>query len=64
MDLDQWISKVKDGQHLSEEELQLLCEYVRHLLLPCLPNSINLYIGWRWLRTLVSSLCIASFWFL
>lgn len=33
MDLDQWISKVKDGQHLSEDELQLLCEYVRHLLL-------------------------------
>lgn len=29
MDLDQWISKVKDGQHLSEDELQLLCEYVR-----------------------------------
>ncbi|KAJ4879304.1 exocyst subunit exo70 family protein C1 [Raphanus sativus] len=28
MDLDQWISKVKDGQHLSEDELQLLCEYV------------------------------------
>ncbi|KAJ4876245.1 GroEL-like equatorial domain protein [Raphanus sativus] len=26
-DLDQWISKVKDGQHLSEDELQLLCEY-------------------------------------
>jgi len=33
MDLDQWISKVKDGQHLSEDELQLLCEYVRLLLL-------------------------------
>jgi len=29
MDLDQWISKVKDGQHLLEDELQLLCEYVR-----------------------------------
>lgn len=29
MDLDQWIVKVKDGQHLSEDELQLLCEYVR-----------------------------------
>ena len=29
MDLDQWISKVKDGEHLSEDELQLLCEYVR-----------------------------------
>lgn len=28
MDLDQWITKVKDGQHLSEDELQLLCEYV------------------------------------
>jgi hypothetical protein len=28
MDLDQWISKVKDGQHLLEDELQLLCEYV------------------------------------
>ncbi|KAG8378591.1 hypothetical protein BUALT_Bualt07G0001500 [Buddleja alternifolia] len=24
MDLDQWITKVKDGQHLSEDELQLL----------------------------------------
>lgn len=28
MDLDQWISKVKEGQHLSEDELQLLCECV------------------------------------
>ena len=40
MDLDQWISKVKDGQHLSEDELQRLCEYVRApylLLLPLLP---------------------------
>ncbi len=33
MDLDQWISKVKDGQHLLEDELQLLCEYVRISLL-------------------------------
>jgi hypothetical protein len=29
MDLDHWISKVKEGQHLLEDELQLLCEYVR-----------------------------------
>ncbi|KAG6493548.1 hypothetical protein ZIOFF_048540 [Zingiber officinale] len=29
MELDQWISKVKEGQHLEEHELQLLCEYVR-----------------------------------
>ncbi|KAG6404241.1 hypothetical protein SASPL_136485 [Salvia splendens] len=28
MDLEQWIAKVKEGQHLSEDELQLLCEYV------------------------------------
>ncbi|KAK1324495.1 Phytochrome-associated serine/threonine-protein phosphatase 1 [Acorus calamus] len=28
MDLDLWISKVKEGNHLSEDELQLLCEYV------------------------------------
>ncbi|XP_040860752.1 phytochrome-associated serine/threonine-protein phosphatase-like isoform X1 [Glycine max] len=33
MDLDQWISKVKDGQHLLEEELQLLCEYVKEILI-------------------------------
>ncbi|KAL0743137.1 hypothetical protein Bca4012_084650 [Brassica carinata] len=33
MDLDQWISKVKDGQHLSEDELQLLCEYVKEILI-------------------------------
>ena len=32
MDLDQWISKVKDGQHLLEDELQLLCEYVLFFL--------------------------------
>jgi hypothetical protein len=29
MDLDLWISKVKEGQHLAEHELQSLCEYVR-----------------------------------
>lgn len=28
MDLDLWISKVKEGNHLMEDELQLLCEYV------------------------------------
>ncbi|KAG5387983.1 hypothetical protein IGI04_029524 [Brassica rapa subsp. trilocularis] len=33
MDLDQWISKVKDGQHLSEDELHLLCEYVKEILI-------------------------------
>ncbi|XP_059661631.1 phytochrome-associated serine/threonine-protein phosphatase [Cornus florida] len=33
MDLDLWISKVKEGQHLSEDELQLLCEYVKEILI-------------------------------
>ncbi|XP_056856955.1 phytochrome-associated serine/threonine-protein phosphatase 3-like [Raphanus sativus] len=33
MDLDQWISKVKDAQHLSEDELHLLCEYVKEILI-------------------------------
>jgi hypothetical protein len=28
MDVDLWISKVKEGQHLAEHELQSLCEYV------------------------------------
>jgi serine/threonine-protein phosphatase 6 catalytic subunit len=28
MDLDLWIAKVKEGQHLAEHELQSLCEYV------------------------------------
>ncbi|KAL2938989.1 Phytochrome-associated serine/threonine-protein phosphatase [Bienertia sinuspersici] len=33
MDLDKWIVKVKDGQHLAEDELQLLCEYVKEILI-------------------------------
>ncbi|KAK1304997.1 Phytochrome-associated serine/threonine-protein phosphatase [Acorus calamus] len=33
MDLDLWISKVKEGNHLSEDELQLLCEYVKEILI-------------------------------
>ncbi|TKY51389.1 Phytochrome-associated serine/threonine-protein phosphatase [Spatholobus suberectus] len=33
MDLDQWISKVKDGQHLLEDELQLLYKYVTKILI-------------------------------
>ncbi|WOL11718.1 phytochrome-associated serine/threonine-protein phosphatase [Canna indica] len=33
MDLDLWISKVKEGQHLQEDELQLLCEYVKEILI-------------------------------
>uniref|UniRef100_A0A165X6P1 Serine/threonine-protein phosphatase n=1 Tax=Daucus carota subsp. sativus TaxID=79200 RepID=A0A165X6P1_DAUCS len=33
MDLDLWITKVKDGQHLSEDDLQLLCEYVKDILI-------------------------------
>jgi serine/threonine-protein phosphatase 6 catalytic subunit len=28
MDLDLWIAKAKEGQHLAEHELQSLCEYV------------------------------------
>ncbi|EMS63497.1 Phytochrome-associated serine/threonine protein phosphatase [Triticum urartu] len=31
MDLDLWIVKVKEGQHLAEHELQSLCEYVQSL---------------------------------
>lgn len=37
MDLDNWIAKVKEGQHLSEDELQLLCEYV------CPPSSDSIF---------------------
>ncbi|WMV21170.1 hypothetical protein MTR67_014555 [Solanum verrucosum] len=33
MDLDQWITTVKEGQHLAEDELQLLCEYVKEILI-------------------------------
>ncbi|RWR92636.1 phytochrome-associated serine/threonine-protein phosphatase [Cinnamomum micranthum f. kanehirae] len=33
MDLDLWISKVKEGSHLMEDELQLLCEYVKEILI-------------------------------
>uniref|UniRef100_A0A2P2M888 Serine/threonine-protein phosphatase n=1 Tax=Rhizophora mucronata TaxID=61149 RepID=A0A2P2M888_RHIMU len=33
MDLDQWIAKAKEGQHLLEDELQLLCEYVKEILI-------------------------------
>ncbi|KAM3350811.1 hypothetical protein ACQJBY_023093 [Aegilops geniculata] len=33
MDLDLWISKVKEGQHLAEHELQTLCEYVKEILI-------------------------------
>uniref|UniRef100_A0A251TIQ2 Putative metallo-dependent phosphatase-like protein n=1 Tax=Helianthus annuus TaxID=4232 RepID=A0A251TIQ2_HELAN len=32
MDLDLWTSKVKECQHLSEDELQLLCEYFHDLM--------------------------------
>lgn len=32
MDLDEWIQKVKDGQHLMEDQLKLLCEYVKEIL--------------------------------
>ncbi|KAI7751307.1 hypothetical protein M8C21_002867, partial [Ambrosia artemisiifolia] len=31
--IDLWISKVKEGNHLSEDELQLLCEYVKDILI-------------------------------
>jgi hypothetical protein len=37
MDLDLWISKVKEGQHLAEHELQTLCEYVSFLCALFLP---------------------------
>ncbi|RVW51308.1 Phytochrome-associated serine/threonine-protein phosphatase [Vitis vinifera] len=42
MDLDQWISKVKEGQHLLEDELQLLCEYVRFLVVELVHFAFNL----------------------
>ncbi|KAG8502072.1 hypothetical protein CXB51_002134 [Gossypium anomalum] len=43
MDLDQWISKVKEGQHLLEDELQLLCEYVCLLLIL---SSFSTFLFW------------------
>ncbi|GFP88534.1 phytochrome-associated serine/threonine-protein phosphatase [Phtheirospermum japonicum] len=49
MDLDQWITKVKDGQHLSEDELQLLCEYVS--------TSSSLYFFLRFLLFIFHSAC-------
>ncbi|KAF8716295.1 hypothetical protein HU200_026582 [Digitaria exilis] len=33
MDLDLWLAKVKEGQHLAEHELQSLCEYVKEILI-------------------------------
>jgi hypothetical protein len=50
MDLDLWISKVKEGQHLAEHELQSLCEYVSFLppgsLVPplgfCSPRALSI----------------------
>lgn len=47
MDLDMWISKVKEGQHLLEDELQLLCEFVSvHLLIVLIffPSPFNLVV--------------------
>lgn len=50
MDLDKWIAKVKEGQHLAEDELQLLCEYVIIFLLSLflLPffciSFVNMYL--------------------
>jgi hypothetical protein len=32
MDLDQWLEKVKGGNHLLEDELKQLCEYVSFFL--------------------------------
>jgi serine/threonine-protein phosphatase 6 catalytic subunit len=32
MDLDQWLEKVKGGNHLLEDELKQLCEYVKEIL--------------------------------
>ncbi|URE25140.1 serine threonine-protein phosphatase [Musa troglodytarum] len=32
MELDQWIANVKKGQHPEEHELQILCEYVKEIL--------------------------------
>ncbi|KAF9605496.1 hypothetical protein IFM89_017515, partial [Coptis chinensis] len=45
MDLDLWISKVKEGQHLMEDELQLLCEYVI-IISNLLSSPISLIISW------------------
>jgi hypothetical protein len=43
MDLDQWLEKVKGGNHLLEDELKQLCEYVSFFLfLPPAPLIIAL----------------------
>lgn len=44
MDLDQWITKVKEGQHLAEDELQLLCEYVCLILYPFFLKKAHLQV--------------------
>ncbi|GJN41193.1 hypothetical protein PR202_gn00538 [Eleusine coracana subsp. coracana] len=48
MDLDLWISKVKEGQHLAEHELQSLCEYVSFLP----PGSLVQHLGFCLSRAL------------
>jgi len=32
-DLDEWINRVKKCEHLAEEELKALCEYVKEILI-------------------------------
>ena len=31
LDLDSWLEKVREGNYLTEDELKLLCEYVREV---------------------------------
>lgn len=36
LDLDSWLEKVRDGNYLTEDELKLLCEYVRRAECSCM----------------------------
>lgn len=38
LDLDSWLEKVRDGNYLTEDELKLLCEYVRRVECSCMPE--------------------------
>jgi hypothetical protein len=48
MDLDQWIAKVKEGQHLLEDELQLLCEYVYSLYSLSFSSRVSFFLSFQY----------------
>jgi hypothetical protein len=63
MELDQWLEKVKGGNHLLEDELKQLCEYVSFSSSSFSSSSSSVMcLTLSWIQNILSRAQVFSLW--